>query len=270
MTATSEPGEARDGVADIPIPPPFPHPVPHPPVPGPAPTITPLPSPTLGGAIGCDFRSGLNQLLFVEFSGNLSRMNLFPSATVLEQWDHGAQGHLHVRPRHRNGGRGQQPGRHLVGADDERRPPDGSPRTAPASSTWGRSTLPACRRRASRSSPIRRRPSRATTMRPTSWSTATSSRSAPKPATSPRSWWSRYGYDLTIEWVTYQLHPMYQVLGTGYNQPEDVKASQDGVHAYVTERTGDPTASELVAAPTVRRPQLWPVRDDRAPAAVPG
>lgn len=33
--------------------------------------------------------------------------------------------------------------------------------------------------------------------------------------------------------------PAYTVLGTGYNQPEDVKLSVDGIHAYVTERTGD-------------------------------
>lgn len=33
--------------------------------------------------------------------------------------------------------------------------------------------------------------------------------------------------------------PAYRVLGTGYNQPEDVKLSVDGVHAYITERTGD-------------------------------
>jgi hypothetical protein len=35
------------------------------------------------------------------------------------------------------------------------------------------------------------------------------------------------------------LTPTYTVLGTGYNQPEDVKLSADGIHAYVTERTGD-------------------------------
>src|SRR4029077_2923107 len=29
------------------------------------------------------------------------------------------------------------------------------------------------------------------------------------------------------------------VLGTGYTNPEDVKASADGAHAYVTERSGD-------------------------------
>jgi hypothetical protein len=31
----------------------------------------------------------------------------------------------------------------------------------------------------------------------------------------------------------------YSVLGTGYNSTEDVKLSADGVHAYITERTGD-------------------------------
>lgn len=33
--------------------------------------------------------------------------------------------------------------------------------------------------------------------------------------------------------------PAYKVLGTGYTNPEDVKLSGDGVHAYVTERSGD-------------------------------
>ncbi len=33
--------------------------------------------------------------------------------------------------------------------------------------------------------------------------------------------------------------PAYNVLGNGYTTPEDVKLSTDGVHAYVTERTGD-------------------------------
>ena len=41
---------------------------------------------------------------------------------------------------------------------------------------------------------------------------------------------------------------MYQVLGTGYNQPEDVKASQDGVHAYVTERAGNLLRVDLSSA----------------------
>ena len=42
--------------------------------------------------------------------------------------------------------------------------------------------------------------------------------------------------------------PAYSVLGTGYNQPEDVKLSVDGVHAYVTERTGDLVRVALTSA----------------------
>src|SRR5262249_28849308 len=48
-----------------------------------------------------------------------------------------------------------------------------------------------------------------------------------------------YGYDLNIQWVTYRLNSGYGVLGSGYNQPEDVVLSSDGVHAYVTERAGN-------------------------------
>lgn len=38
------------------------------------------------------------------------------------------------------------------------------------------------------------------------------------------------------------------MLGTGYNQPEDVKASADGTHAYVTERSGDLVKVQLINA----------------------
>jgi hypothetical protein len=36
-----------------------------------------------------------------------------------------------------------------------------------------------------------------------------------------------YGYNLQIQWVTYHFNPAYVVLGTGYQQPEDVKLSND-------------------------------------------
>lgn len=47
-----------------------------------------------------------------------------------------------------------------------------------------------------------------------------------------------YGYNLQIKWRTYKLKSPYKVLGTGYAQPEDVALSGDGLHAYITERTG--------------------------------
>ena len=47
-----------------------------------------------------------------------------------------------------------------------------------------------------------------------------------------------YDYNLKIQWVTYKLAPAYRVIGTGYNQPEDIKVTAAGGYAYVTERTG--------------------------------
>ena len=42
--------------------------------------------------------------------------------------------------------------------------------------------------------------------------------------------------------------PAHTVLGTGYTNPEDVKVSQDGIHAYVDERSGDLVRANLSGA----------------------
>ena len=39
----------------------------------------------LEGAIGSDFIPAQNRLLFVEYGGNLSRFDLFPTATIISQ-----------------------------------------------------------------------------------------------------------------------------------------------------------------------------------------
>jgi len=39
----------------------------------------------VAGAVGSDFRRTLNQVVFVEFGGKLSRLNLFRSATIVNQ-----------------------------------------------------------------------------------------------------------------------------------------------------------------------------------------
>ncbi|RUS17758.1 hypothetical protein BC937DRAFT_89520 [Endogone sp. FLAS-F59071] len=56
---------------------------------------------------------------------------------------------------------------------------------------------------------------------------------------------TNYGYDITFKWVTYKLNPTYQILGEGYNQPEDVVTSADRVHVYITERSGDLVRAQL-------------------------
>ena len=48
-----------------------------------------------------------------------------------------------------------------------------------------------------------------------------------------------YGYNMTIRWATYRVGPKYRVLGTGYTQPEDIAASASETTAYVTERSGN-------------------------------
>jgi DNA-binding beta-propeller fold protein YncE len=60
---------------------PLPHPIPLPipiPHPVPAPTQTELQG-GLGGAVGCDFNTSHNQLIFVEYSGKLSSLAVAPS-----------------------------------------------------------------------------------------------------------------------------------------------------------------------------------------------
>jgi hypothetical protein len=60
-----------------------------------------------------------------------------------------------------------------------------------------------------------------------------------------------YGYNLTLRITTWRLKPAYQVLGTGYTNPEDVKVTADGATAYITERSGNLLRVALngVAAP---------------------
>jgi|HubBroStandDraft_1064217.scaffolds.fasta_scaffold21568_2 hypothetical protein len=57
-----------------------------------------------------------------------------------------------------------------------------------------------------------------------------------------------YGYDIEIQWVTYALAPAYQVLGSGYANPECIAVKSDGVHAFVSERSGDIVAVSLQSA----------------------
>ncbi|HWU89032.1 MAG TPA: hypothetical protein VN253_17325 [Kofleriaceae bacterium] len=57
-----------------------------------------------------------------------------------------------------------------------------------------------------------------------------------------------YGYNMTVRWVTYRVGPRYRVLGTGYTQPEDVAATASETAAYITERSGHLLRVSLGAA----------------------
>ena len=76
-----------------------------------------------------------------------------------------------------------------------------------------------------------------------------------------------YGYNLTVKWVTYKLNPAYARIGSGYANPEDIVVLNDESTAYVTERSGNilkvnlananRAASAVVCSGLVAPQQLW-------------
>jgi hypothetical protein len=85
----------------------------------------------------------------------------------------------------------------------------------------------------------------------------------------------RRGTKVTIEWVTYKLGPRYRVLGTGFNQPEDIAVTAGGRYAYVTERIGNlqrvdltNTNSRIAVSKAMTAPHQIALDEDRAVAYV--
>lgn len=202
----------------------------------------------IGGAIGSDFRSAAQQLVFAEYSGKLSAINLFPAATVV------AQGTNTVL-------KGTWTFDFDTGAE-------GGP-AASADVQWDQETSVLRQMKPLNSAKILNlglvnyASITAASLQGLPYSTTpivgndnstnvlvnndvfavlTTSGNFTKVQV------VSYGYDMTINWVTYKLGSAYQVLGTGYTQPEDVKLSVDGVHAYVTERSGDLVKVALASA----------------------
>lgn len=192
----------------------------------------------LGGAIGCDLRRAQNQLLFVEYNGKLSRLNLYRTGTIVSS----GNAVLH--------------GTWLFDFDAGTEVNMG-----PAADVWWEQKTAILREmvRQNGATLVNLGPVDFNSLTPDTLSsliydtapivgnndatnklvigdvfavhTTTGNYAKVKVLT--------YGYDLHIQWVTYQLDSPYHVLGTGYTNPEDVKASADGAHAYVTERSGD-------------------------------
>ncbi len=192
----------------------------------------------LGGAIGCDLRRAQNQLLFVEYDGKLSRLNLFRSGTIVSSGSGVLQGtwsfdfdagtevasgaDADVWWEQKTAVLRQMVGRNgatLVNLGHVNFP-HLTPDTL-SSLTYA-------------SAPIdgnNDATNKLTTNDVFAVHTTAGNYAKVKVVA--------YGYDLHIHWVTYRLDSPYHVLGTGYTNPEDVKASGDGAHAYVTERSGD-------------------------------
>jgi hypothetical protein len=205
----------------------------------------------LGGAIGCDYRSKVNRLFFVEFNGKVSCINLIPTASVVSS------------------GTATIPGTYLFDFDTGTVSPTGTGIVPPYDVFWHQQT-----------STIRSMDpvngARIVNLGIISFSSIThgelmglSYGTAPIPAnddatnklvngdvfavrTTSGNYAKvkvvSYGYNIQIQWVTYHINPRYQVLGTGYTQPEDIKVSADESRAYVTERSGNFLRVNLASA----------------------
>ncbi len=57
-----------------------------------------------------------------------------------------------------------------------------------------------------------------------------------------------YGYDLVVKWVTYKLAPAYTRIGSGYTQLQDIAVIAEESYAYVTERGGNILKVNLASA----------------------
>jgi hypothetical protein len=202
----------------------------------------------LAGAIGCDFRTAQNQLIFVEYGGKLSTLDLFPAPSIVAQspstvlkgtflfdFDTGVEG-------------GLSPNAdvfwdQMTAVLRQMAPQNSATIINLGAVDFNSLTAPTLQGLAYASTPIDGNND------PTNklvngdvFAVHTTQGNFAKVKV------LNYGYDLTIQWVTYHIPSGYNVIGTGYNQPEDVKMSVDGVHAYVTERSGDLVKVALTAA----------------------
>jgi hypothetical protein len=201
----------------------------------------------LGGAIGCDLRRAQNQLLFVEFSGKLSRLNLYRTATTVGSntsilkgtWtfdlDSGVEG-------------GAAPNFDIWWEQQTAVLRQMVPQNGAMIANLGVVDFNSLTPDTLQSLPYSTTP--ITGNNDASNKLVTGDVFAVKTTSGNYAKVKvlAYGYDMQIQWVTYHLDSPYAVLGTGYTQPEDVKASADGAHAYVTERSGDLVRVALTSA----------------------
>src|ERR1019366_5417747 len=203
----------------------------------------------LGGAIGCDFRTAQNQLIFVEYAGGkLSSLNLFPVASIVAQspstvlkgtflfdFDTGIQGGLSPNA--------DVFWEQMTAVLRQMAPQNGAKIINLGAVDFNSLTAPTLQGLAYASTPIDGNNDATNKLVSGDvFAVQTTQGNFAKVKV------LNYDYDITIQWVTYHIPSGYNVIGTGYNQPEDVKMSVDGLPAYVTERTGDLVKVALTAA----------------------
>ena len=196
----------------------------------------------LNGAIGADFLPAQNRLLFVEYAGKLSRFDLFPATTIISQGTATLKGTFLFDL---DTGTQSLPGEDPPAADIFWNQATDTIRSmAPANGagivnigvTNFANVLPAALPGLAYSSTTGIDGNNDATNKLVTgdvFAVKTNQGNFAKVLV------TSYGYNIGIEWVTYKLSPAYAVLGTGYQQPEDVAASSDGLSYYVVERAGN-------------------------------
>lgn len=198
----------------------------------------------LAGAIGSDFRQSLNQLVFVEYGGKLSRLNLFRPASVVHQETKILKGTWML-----NLDNGTESNTGDIWWEQQtnvlrRMTPQGAARIVNIGVVDFNSVTPDTLQTLTYGTtpiPGNNDPSNKL-VNGDVFAVITKSGNYAKVKV------LAYGYDIQLQWVTYHLGDAYAVLGTGYTNPEDVKCSTDNVHAYVTERSGDLVRVSLASA----------------------
>ena len=192
----------------------------------------------LGGAIGCDLRRTHSQLLFVEYAGKLSRLNLFPTSTIVSSGTKVLKGTFTFDLENGNEG-GVGPGFDIwwdqqTAVARQMVPQNGATLVNLGVVDFASITASGLQFLPYASTPINGSNNASNKLVAGDvFAVRTSAGHFAKVKV------VSYGYDLNIQWITYQLDPAYAVLGTGYLQPEDVKLSVDDLHIYVTERAGN-------------------------------
>jgi hypothetical protein len=195
----------------------------------------------LGGAIGSDYRAAGHQLVFVELSGKLSRLNLIPESSTL------SQGNVTLK------------GTYLFDFDSGTHSGLGEGIVPPYDVWWNQQTKterrlePASGARIVRLGAVNYNSISYAELLELPYDSAPIDGSVGDgnqltigtvfavrtvAGNYAKAQVISYGYDLQIRWRTYQVVSGYEVLGTGYDQPQDVKVAADEAHAYVTEATG--------------------------------
>jgi hypothetical protein len=202
----------------------------------------------LGGAIGSDFRVAQQQLVFTEYSGKLSALNLFPAATVVQSKTNFVLKGTFLL----NLDTGVEGGT-LATSDifwnqetsvlREMSPLNNAKILNLGAVNYASITAANLQGLPYGTTPIPGNNNSTNLLTPNDvFAVKTNAGNYAKVQV------VAYGYDLTINFETFHIASGYSVLGTGYSNPEDVKLSTDGIHAFVTERSGDLVKVALTSA----------------------